>query len=354
MSPLRRAALLPILCLTLCFNANALGNDATITSKTPLAGTAFAQVPEVLTLKGDAVPFTNYKAWLEYVQSNNQKVAYVDRWQRAVNPKKFSELIQTTSAQWIEYESDGLKISGVMVSPKNIGNKKLPVVIYNRGGNDKHNVSRIAIVERLMPLAEQGYIVLASNYRGAKFSQGKDEFGGADVNDVLKLIEIAKQLPSVDNNKIALYGVSRGGMMTWQVLRQNKMDIATAVIIAGPSDMHKTIARRSDMRAMLNKLIPNIEQDKVKALNNRSAIKWIDELNPNVPILLVHGDSDVRVDVSHSIEAAQQLRENNHLHKLIVYENGDHALTFYRDEEEREINQWLATHLQSRKKDPAM
>lgn len=341
MSFLKRAASLPIVFFTVCINAHAA---APASQTMPLADTAFSQLPETLTLKGDALPFTDYKAWLEHAQSNNQKVAYVDRWQKAVNPKKFSALIKATSAQWIEYESDGLKISGVMVSPKHVGDKKLPVIIYNRGGNNKHNVTRIAVVERLMPLAAQGYIVLASNYRGAKFSQGKDEFGGADVNDVLRLIEIAKQLPNADTKKIALYGVSRGGMMTWQALRKNTNDITSAVIVAGFSDLNTTVARRPGMLALLNKLVPNIEQNKTKAFDERSAVKWIDELNPNVPILLMHGDADVRVDVSHSIKAAQKLKDNNHAHKLVVYDNGDHSLTFYRDEVESEINKWLATH----------
>ena len=89
-----------------------------------------------------------------------------------------------------------------------------------------------------------------------------------------------------------------------------------------------------------------MEQNQTKALDERSAVKWIDELNPNVPILLVHGSADVRFDVSHSLKAAQHLKDKNHSHKLVVYENGDHSLTFYREEVESEINSWLAAHFQ--------
>lgn len=134
--------------------------------------------------------------------------------------------------------------------------------------------------------------------------------------------------------------------MTWQALRKNTSDITSAVIVAGPSDLHTTVERRPDMRALLNELVPNMEQNQTKALDERSAVKWINELNPNVPILLVHGSADVRVDISHSLKAAQQLKDNNHSHKLVVYDNGDHSLTFYRNEVEREINKWLAVHFQ--------
>ena len=32
-------------------------------------------------------------------------------------------------------------------------------------------------------IAAQGYVVIASNYRGNSNSEGKEEFGGSDVND---------------------------------------------------------------------------------------------------------------------------------------------------------------------------
>ncbi|MEC8417804.1 MAG: hypothetical protein VXZ36_08285, partial [Pseudomonadota bacterium] len=116
MSLLKSTALLSIAFLTLCINANTI---AATSNTVGLTDTSFAQLPKALTLKGNALPFENYQQWLAHAQSNNQKIAFVDRWQKRVNPKTFNTLIKQTSAQWIEYESDGLKISGVMVAPKN-------------------------------------------------------------------------------------------------------------------------------------------------------------------------------------------------------------------------------------------
>ena len=45
----------------------------------PLADTACAQLPKALTLKGDALPFTDGKAWLAHAHSNNKKARYVIR-----------------------------------------------------------------------------------------------------------------------------------------------------------------------------------------------------------------------------------------------------------------------------------
>ena len=348
MNLIKRKVLLTILYSAFCFNASATDSvSKKAKGEAPLVHQIFTQLPKTLSLKGNALPFENYQAWLAHAQSNNQDVAFVDRWQKGVNPNAFNTLIQQTSAQWIEYESDGLKISGVMVAPTNAGNKKLPVIIYNRGGNNKHNVSRITVVDRLLPLAAQGYIVLASNYRGSRFSEGEDEFGGKDVNDVVALIDIAKQLPHADSSKIALYGVSRGGMMTWQALRQLKAsnDIKTAIVVAGPTDLHYTINRRSDMKALLYKMVPDIENNQENALNTRSAVKWADELNTKVPLLLIHGDADVRVDVAHTKMAAEALTKNQHPHKVVIYKNGDHGLSLYQKEMKAEIRSWLSSHM---------
>jgi dipeptidyl aminopeptidase/acylaminoacyl peptidase len=62
---------------------------------------------------------------------------------------------------------------------------------------------------------------LASNYSGSLFSEGKYEFGGADVNDVLRLIDIAKSIPNADPKRIVMMGWSRGGQMTYQALKAN-------------------------------------------------------------------------------------------------------------------------------------
>lgn len=55
-------------------------------------------------------------------------------------------------------------------------------------------------------MANEGYIVICCNYRGCDKSEGNDEFGGKDVNDVLHLIEVVKELPKANAEKIGMYG----------------------------------------------------------------------------------------------------------------------------------------------------
>jgi dipeptidyl aminopeptidase/acylaminoacyl peptidase len=79
---------------------------------------------------------------------------------------------------------------GSLIQPKNAAAKSLPVLVYNRGGNGPTGqlIFWGTIFKQLMPLAAQGDVVFASNYRGNHNPMklppehtGKDEFGGADA-----------------------------------------------------------------------------------------------------------------------------------------------------------------------------
>ena len=59
-----------------------------------------------------------------------------------------------------------------------------------------------------------GFVVIASQYRGNDGGQGKEELGGADLNDVMSLFALAQSLGYIDMRNIFMYGVSRGGMTT--------------------------------------------------------------------------------------------------------------------------------------------
>ncbi len=304
-----------------------------------------------IVFKGDTIPFHDYEAWLDDVIKNAKGKRggsrRIDGFTRTVNPLQFNEFKAKIDAQWIEYVSDGLKIAGVMLYPKDIladksKDAKLPVIIYNRGGNAGSPWNRISITNRLMPLAAEGYIVLASQYRGSRYSEGKDEFGGADVNDVLRLVEIAKTMKYADANRIAMMGGSRGGRMTYQALRKNHEDIKAAIVIAGVSDAELSIKNRPEMEINVYKrFVPSYEENKAEALRYRSPIKWADEMSPNTPILMLHGTSDWRVSIEHSRKMAAELERLGRDYQFNEYPLGNHGLSFHEEQAHKAILEWL-------------
>src|SRR5688500_10771616 len=121
----------------------------------------------------------------------------------------------------ITYQSDGLKVKGYLVMPKAKG--IYPCIIYNRGGNRDGGALTDGQTGRIMAeVASWGYIVVGSQYRGNMGGEGKEEFGGSDVNDVLNLIPLLANFQQADTSRIGMYGWSRGGMMTYLALTKTK------------------------------------------------------------------------------------------------------------------------------------
>lgn len=239
----------------------------------------------------------------------------------------------------ITYLSDSLEVIGYLVKPKNV-DKKLPVIIYNRGGNRKFGkITDEFAVKFLRKLASNNYVVLASQYRGNDGGEGKEEFGGSDLNDVLNLIDIAKGLPYVDKKQIFMIGVSRGGMMTYMACKESD-EIRAAVVLSGISDVIQTYNERElGMKIMLVELIGGTPEEKQEEYIKRSAYYWAEKIN--VPLLIIHGGSDWRVDITQAEKMADKLKEYSKDYKLIIYPDEDHGLKNKWKERDKEIFKWF-------------
>ncbi|MGQ8366349.1 alpha/beta hydrolase family protein [Glaciecola sp. 1036] len=148
-------------------------------------------------------------------------------------------------------------------------------------------------------IASAGLVVIGSQYRGSRANNtpnnGKDEFGGDDVNDVLALQSILVEIPEADMSQISLVGWSRGVMQSYLVAKQMH-NLKAIVSIAGNSDARKSLEWRSEMEKVYMARVPNYEANKVQELSKRSVVDWVDELG-GTPILLIHGSGDKRVNV---------------------------------------------------------
>lgn len=296
--------------------------------------------------------FANYDSWLAMMSKNPKfnAEAFAQHFARADIERRQQQI----DCRIFVYESDGHLVEGVMLQPRTATTvtEKLPVVIYNRGGNAKFGYWMYpAIHIALMPLAEQGYIVVASQYRGASsFPSGittqplLDQFGGNDVNDVKNLLPIINGMSDADSNRIAMKGASRGGMMSYLAAR-DMPQLKALIIEAGVADLEASLAVRQEMENIYTRFIPNYATEKTAQLQARSVLHWLEKLPPKLPILLLHGDKDVRVEVAQSHTLAKALAEKGHPHKLVVYPGADHGMQPNRSEADAETAAWLKQYL---------
>jgi dipeptidyl aminopeptidase/acylaminoacyl peptidase len=71
--------------------------------------------------------------------------------------------------------------------------------------------------------------------------QGKDEFGGADLNDVLNRLPLIDSLPKADPSRLGMWDYSRGGLMTYLALTRTSR-INAAIVLGYWADF-RTIRR---------------------------------------------------------------------------------------------------------------
>lgn len=240
----------------------------------------------------------------------------------------------------MQYLSDGLRVVGYLFKPRKTANRHLPALIYNRGGHaDFDEVGTITLLQ-IHPFLEAGFVVLAPQYRGSDGGQGQDEFGGADVHDVLNMVPLARSLGYVDMNNLFMYGISRGGMETYLAIKHH-VPINVAAVLGASAD-EVAANRRRPMTDVYKKLVPGFEKDPQAKFRERSAVYWAEDLN--LPILMLHGGADWRVSPAESLKLASRLQELNKVYQLFVYAGDDHDLSLHRKEREQLIILWFKQH----------
>lgn len=239
----------------------------------------------------------------------------------------------------IKYRSDGFMITGYISKPKD---GEYPAIIYNRGGNKDFGTHSLGSIELQRSLASRGFVVLSTQLRGNIFSQGRDEFGGKDLNDILALIEIAKDLNFVQPKKIGVYGISRGGMNTYQISRLTD-DIEAIAVVGAPVNPRFSHPHRPRMYTHVH--LP-IFGDTIKYKSEydyRSPILWVDEINE--PVLVMHGEDDNRVLINGAKMMVDSLKAKNKEMEYQFFENGNHGLSTHAVEKEDKLVAWFSKYL---------
>ncbi|MES2732051.1 MAG: prolyl oligopeptidase family serine peptidase [Bacteroidota bacterium] len=265
----------------------------------------------------------------------------------------YTEAFENTEVREITYQSDGLKVKGFLVTPKKSG--KYPCIIYNRGGNRDYGAITLSNqVPILARLASWGYVVVASQYRGNAGSEGHEDFGGKDVNDVLNLIPLLYSLPQADTARMGMYGWSRGGMMTYIALTKTTQ-IKGAIIGAAPVNLIRDLERRPAMeKYVFSPLIPQYKANRTKELKARSASFWPEKLCKTTPILLLQGSADWRTNPEDALGMAGKLYKSHHPFRFVFFEGGDHGVMEHREEMYRMVKDWLNTYVRDRAPWPSL
>lgn len=273
-----------------------------------------------------AFPKRDYESFIASLGSGSP-VPVSPRGLAADSPREDWQALQAgrISASTIRYRSGSHAVTGFLLQPR-LSGKKLPVLIWARGG-----IGDIAQGEgQLIQMASwvrRGYIVIGSNYRGAAGSEGKDEFAGDDVDDILALLPTIRALPNADAGRLYALGFSRGGTMLYRAVAAG-LPVKAFVTVGGVTNLAQAAKDRPDLGETFKRMMPDFAAEEASGFCRRSAICWAEKIS--VPLMIVHGGKDQVIRPEQALQLATGLEKAGRPYRLLMFGQGDHGLNGYR------------------------
>ena len=219
-------------------------------------------------------------------------------------------------------------ISAFVYMPYNLPRQAIsPAIVYVHGGPTAQTVNSFNRI--IQYLANQGYIVIAPNYRGST-GYGREfqnanlfDMGGGDLQDVLAAAEWIKQTGYVDPKKLILMGGSYGGYMTMMGVTKAP-DVWAAGVPIVPFVNWTTEIQNEDPVLQQSDLATMGDPETNKALYaDRSPINFIDQVK--APLLLLTGGNDPRCPKSEAQQVVDAIKKRGSVAEYKVYENEGHG-----------------------------
>lgn len=242
--------------------------------------------------------------------------------------------------------------------PKNLDrSKKYPLMVLVHGGVHSNFSSASAHIVR--ELIEQGYVIIATDYRGSTgYGRGfwrQIDYGGREIEDVFEGKKWALETYSfVDPERVGIMGWSHGGLITLFNIFEHPKDYRVAYAGVPVSDLiarmrYKGPGYREQFSAPYH--IGKTAEENVNEYRRRSPAWNADKLQTP---LLIHTntiDEDVNVlEVEHLIKALKAAGKQD-LFQYKIYQNVPGGHSFNRNdtklakESRSEVYKFLAGYL---------
>ncbi|WP_411346343.1 alpha/beta hydrolase family protein [Paenibacillus sp. WLX1005] len=205
-----------------------------------------------------------------------------------------------------------------------VQNDVYPALVYCRGGIGRVGSVRMTWLERF---AQHGQVVFAPCYRGAEGGEGRDQFGGDDVQDVLSGLDWLASLPFVKEQRVSIMGFSRGSVNAAQAAvrwHNKKRHMLALILWGGVADLAQTYEERIDLRRMLKRVIGGSTGKYPERYEARSPSALAKDFP--CPTLIIHGQQDEQVEPSHGQLMIRRLQELGQPYDVQWYEEYGHHM----------------------------
>ncbi|MFQ5593385.1 MAG: alpha/beta fold hydrolase [Anaerolineae bacterium] len=247
------------------------------------------------------------------------------------------------------------------------GRRQIPAWFYKPAGNPSEPMPAIIAVHGgpegqfrpyfhffIQYFLQNGYAVLAPNVRGST-GYGKTyshldnvEKRMDSVADLAHAAYWLREQPSIDANRLVVYGGSYGGFMVLAAMTTYPDLWAAGVDIVGISNFVTFLENTSEYRrAHREAEYGSLERDR-EFMESIAPINHVDKIT--APLMVIHGANDPRVPVSEAEQLVAALKARGVPVEFLVFDDEGHGLVKLKNKQVAypAIVEFLNTHLSSR------
>jgi len=277
------------------------------------------------------------------VSAGNMPTAYyllVDKSKVAVvgSERPWIDTAALGKVEFVYYPArDGLQIPAIITLPAGYeeGKKAKGAILVPHGGPWARDYADFDASGWTQYFASRGYIVMQPQYRGSDgwgrklWLAGDGEWGLKMQDDKDDGAAWLVQQGYVDADKIAIHGYSYGGFAAIAASVRPDGPFRCAIAGAGVADLGKLSNLWGDNR--IQRIVQGNTVDGMDPMKNTDKI--------DIPIMLYHGDYDVRVPIFHSRDFYNAVKGKMPSSEFIVFEQMGHQYNRWRPEQTAEVLQ---------------
>ena len=249
-------------------------------------------------------------------------------------------------SKFVYYDArDGMKIPALITLPAGYqeGQKARGAIIHPHGGPWARDFDNFDNSGWTQYFASRGYIVLRPQYRGsdgwgrALWTAGDGEWGQKMQDDKDDAATWLVENGYVDADKIAIHGYSYGGFAAIAASVRPDSPYQCAIAGAGVANL-----ARLGNEWGANRIQRIVQGNTVKGMDPQANTEHV-----NIPIMLYHGDYDVRVPIFHSRDFYNAIKKDQPESEFIILKQMGHQgnkwLPEHKDQILTEMERFLAT-----------
>jgi acetyl esterase/lipase len=229
---------------------------------------------------------------------------------------------------------DGLQVDSFLALPRRFDGDRPPLVVLPHGGplgiRDARHFDGL-----VQYLAASGFAVLQVNYRGsagrgARFlDAGRGAWGTAIEDDIEAALDRILAGGGVDPERVCIAGASYGGYSALISATRRPLRYRCAVAIAAPSDVllmfdSSDFATDAERLRSFAEVVGDPDRDRDRLVHFSPAYR-ASEIQ--IPVLLLHGGADRRVDVEHAYRMRAMLQASGGDFDFEILEDMSHDPT---------------------------